>query len=242
MTENTIKLFATRAEQYPQPNEIDVTRAALEKAAELVPIFGPATIQVIGQFLVPGVERRREEWFKKLADAFDRLQETVEGFRIEVLGDNEAFASAMIQATRIAIGTHRDEKRSSLRNGLINIALGRGPCEDEEQMFIRYIEELGPWHIRILNCLMDKEAEKRFDEANQNLRTGQTSFRWRAERLLMTFPELENQSAFYDQAVLDLYSRGLYPFPGLRGTMTAPPHQQTEARARAFLAFIASPC
>lgn len=191
--------------------------------------------------MVPGVERRREEWFKKLADDFDRLQETVEGFRIEILGDNETFVSAMIQATRIAIGTHNDEKRSALRNGLLNIALGRGPGEDEKHIFFRYIEELTPWHIRILNCLMDKEAEKLFHEANQNLRTGQTSFSWRAERLLMTFPELESQSVFYDQVVLDLYSRGLYLFPGLRGTMIAPPHQQTEVRARTFLAFIVSP-
>jgi hypothetical protein len=64
MTEDPIKLFAPRADRYPQPNDIDATRTALEKTAELVPVLGPVTVHVIGQFLVPGVERRREEWFK----------------------------------------------------------------------------------------------------------------------------------------------------------------------------------
>ncbi len=104
MAEDPIKLFATRAERYPRPNEIDATRTALEKAAELVPVFGPATVQVIAQFLVPGVERRREEWFKELADDFDHLNEKVDGFSVQDLAQNEPFISATIQATRIAIG------------------------------------------------------------------------------------------------------------------------------------------
>jgi hypothetical protein len=107
-------------------------------------------------------------------------------------------------------------------------------------MFLRYIEEFTPWHIRILACLVDKDAEREYHETNQNLRSSSTSYSWRAERLLSTFPELEGQNALYDQAVLDLYSRGLYPFSGLRGSMTAPPHQGTEGRADAFIAFITS--
>src|SRR5579863_2878303 len=118
MAEDPIKLFATRGERYLQPNEIDGTRTALEKAAELIPIFGPATVQVIAQFLVPGVERRREQWFKELADDFDRLKEKVDGFSVQNLVQNEPFVSATIQATRIAIGTHQEKKREYLRNAL----------------------------------------------------------------------------------------------------------------------------
>ena len=107
VAEEPTKLFATRAEQYPQPNEVDTARRAIEKLAERVPVLGPITVHVIAQFLVPGVERRREEWFKGLADDLDRLQEKIEGFRVEDLANLDAFVSATIQATRIAIGTHQ---------------------------------------------------------------------------------------------------------------------------------------
>jgi hypothetical protein len=70
----------------------------------------------------PGEERRREEWFKEPADDPDRLRDTVEGFRVENLAQNEVFGSATIQPTRIAMGTHQQEKREYLRDALRNIA------------------------------------------------------------------------------------------------------------------------
>jgi len=107
MAEDPTKLFATHAERYPQSNELDATRTALEKVVEMVPVLGPITVHMIAHFLAPGVERRREEWFKELADGLDRLRETKECFNVESLAQSETFVSAAIQATRIAIATHQ---------------------------------------------------------------------------------------------------------------------------------------
>jgi hypothetical protein len=153
MAEDSTKLFATRAERYPQPDDTDKARVALEKIAEQVPFLGAATVHVIARFLVPGVERRREEWFKELADDFDRLKEQVDGFDIESLARNEAFVSATIQATRIAIGTHQDEKRQLLRNALLNIAMSNAFSEDMQHIYIRLIDEFTPSHVKILYFL-----------------------------------------------------------------------------------------
>jgi hypothetical protein len=241
MAENPIKLFATRSERYPELTPGDIALGTGRAALAAIPFVGGSITEVLSLVLAPAVTRRRDTWLKELADGLEEAERKIDGFTVESLTQDEAFVSAVIEATRSAISTHKDEKRDALRNGLLNIALRRSTDEDQQQTFLRYIDELTVWHLRILKCLMDKEAERQFTERNQNLRSGSTSFAWRAERLLMMFPELEEQSALYDQVVLDLYSRGLYPHPGLRGTMTSPPHQQTGTRTDAFLAFISNP-
>ena len=101
--------------------------------------------------LAPAVARRRDEWSKELADALERLEQKVEGFKVEELANNEPFISAVIQATRTAIATHRPDKRAMLRNALLNSALGRGPAEELQEVFFAAIDALSLNHIRILN-------------------------------------------------------------------------------------------
>src|SRR5258708_825176 len=108
--------------------------------------------------LVPAIARRRDTWLKDLADGLEQLEKRVDSFKIKKLQNNEAFVSAVLDASRAAISTHKEDKREALRNAVLNIALGRGPHEDEAEMFLRCIEEFTPWHIRILACLDDSEA------------------------------------------------------------------------------------
>lgn len=110
-------------------------------------------VQVIGQFLLPGLERRREQWFKELADDFDRLKQTVDGFSVENLAQNDAFVSATIQATRIAIGTHQEKKREYLRNALLNIAVGKTRDEVKQQIFLSAVEAFTPAHVQALDLI-----------------------------------------------------------------------------------------
>lgn len=63
MAEDLIKLLASRAERYQQPDDSDKVRTAIEKIAEQVPVLGPATVHILSQFLLPAYQRRQEEWF-----------------------------------------------------------------------------------------------------------------------------------------------------------------------------------
>ena len=125
MAEDLTKLLATRAERYPQPDDTDKARTAIEKIAEQVPILGPATVHIVSQFLMPAYQRRQEEWFKELADGLEEAERKIEGFSVKSLVQDEAFVSATIQATRMAVSTHQREKRTMLRNAVLNIALGK---------------------------------------------------------------------------------------------------------------------
>jgi len=136
MTEKPIKLFATRAERYPQPTEADNAQAIARAGIAAIPVIGGTIDEILSLVLAPAVARRRDEWLKELADALDQVEKKVEGFKVEELAKNEAFVSATIQATVIAVGTHQREKREYLRNALLNIAKGITSDDIKQQFFL----------------------------------------------------------------------------------------------------------
>ena len=103
--------------------------------------------------LAPPVARRRDDWFKEVADTLEEVRAKVDGFRMEDLANNESFISATIQASRIAIGVHQQEKRDMLRNALLNIATGRCPNEEMQQVYLNAIESFTTAHVKVLNVL-----------------------------------------------------------------------------------------
>jgi hypothetical protein len=150
--------------------------------------------------------RRRDEWFKDLADALDRLEQKVEGFKIEELADNEPFISAVIQATRSAVATHQPDKRSMLRNALLNSALGGGPTEELQEVFIAAIDALSLHHIRILNFywtgLTELSKAGKWDSLHPyalvNYMTAVSEL----------YPDMKGQEDFLLYLMTDLKSRG----------------------------------
>ena len=50
-----------------------------------IPVIGGSITETLSMVLAPAVARRRDEWFKELADALDRLEQKAEGFRVEEL-------------------------------------------------------------------------------------------------------------------------------------------------------------
>lgn len=62
--------------------------------------------------------------------------------QIENLVRNEGFISAPIQMARIVTATHQEEKRTYLRNALLNIALRKSPDEVKQQVFLSAIDAL----------------------------------------------------------------------------------------------------
>jgi hypothetical protein len=161
LADSPTKLFATLSERYPEADGADAARKAVERIIDQVPIIGTIATFTLSQFLIPSLERRKDEFFRELAGLVEEMSAKVDGFRPELLAENEAFVSALIQSARIAVGTHRQEKRSYLRNALFRIATDRAPEDDIQQMYLRYIDELTPMHIWLLALLADEELVAR---------------------------------------------------------------------------------
>lgn len=153
MTEEPMKLFARRAERYPEPTGADTAHAIARAGIAAIPVVGGSINEVLSLVLAPAVARRRDAWLKELAGALDEMEGKVEGFKIETLADKEAFVSATIQATVIAIRTHRQEKREYLRNALLNIVKGITPDETKQQIFLNAIEAFTPAHVKALDVI-----------------------------------------------------------------------------------------
>jgi len=238
MAEDPIKLFATRAERYPEPTQADIALGTGRAALAAIPFVGGSITEVLSLVLAPAVTRRRDTWLKELADGLEEAERKIDGFTVENLTQDEAFVSAVIEATRSAISTHKDEKRDALRNGLLNIALRRSTDEDQQQTFLRYIDELTVWHLRILTLFQDPPKQLTAKGVKTNYYAGSAS-----QVLEDVYPELKGKREFYDQVAADLNSRGLVGAGFLYGMMTPQGMvaKRTTPLADAFLAFITDP-
>lgn len=190
MVEDPIKLFATRAERYPEPTDADVALGAGRAALAAIPFVGGSITEVLSLVLAPAVIRRRDTWFKELADGIDQLEARVQGLTVEFLQHKETFISAAIQATRAAAATHQREKREALRNAVLNAALTSSLDEDKQIMFLGLIEASSVTHLALLRFFSNRGSYSH-DEA-------------------MT---LINRRSVTDPMILELNSRGLLKDP-----------------------------
>lgn len=231
----------------PEPEFGDVSRAAARGLMAMVP-FGNVASE-LWALLGPPVSQRRDRWLEDLERRLHELEGKIDGFRFDDLGQNEQFVSATLQATQSALRTHQEEKLEALRNAVLNVATGRSPDEDQQTMFLSYIDELSPWHIRLLLFLQNPQKliatstqQPGAFGANGVRVAGSIS-----QYLEEVYPELRGKRDFYDQIMRDLRSRGLINSSAdvLYTMMTASPSgifaKRTTETADRFLRFITAP-
>jgi hypothetical protein len=140
------------------------------------------------------------------------------------------------QATQIAMRSHQEEKLEALRNAVRNSALAGAPSDDLQLMFIRFIDELTSWHLRILRLFDDPPAylEQRGQRTDLSFGGGSTL----VERC---HPELRGRSELCAQLVRDLQTRGLLlqgNFLNVTMTGAGLMTPRTTALGREFIRFI----
>jgi hypothetical protein len=112
--------------------------------------------ELLQLLLSPPLEKRRNAWMKEVGRTLQELEKN-RGIKLEELQTNEAFVTAVLQATQTALRNHQREKIEALRNAVINSASGINIEEDLQLQFIRYVEELAPSHFALLKFLADHE-------------------------------------------------------------------------------------
>jgi polyhydroxyalkanoate synthesis regulator phasin len=218
----------------------DIVHTVVKAAASAIPVAGgPAAILFEEVFRKP-IEVRRQKWLEMLAEAVEELKQKVENLENKDLSENQAFISSVMQASQVAQRTHQEEKLEALRNAIQNAALPHSPDEDTQQVFLRFIDELTPWHLRILDL---------FDGPEEWARRNKVKFpEWGmgggSTVLEFAFADLRGRRDFYDQVVSDLQVRGLLPQGAfLHTTMSggAMIASRTTTMGKQFLKFIRKP-
>ena len=221
-------------------NSHDAIREGSRAVVSAIPIAGgPLQVFFENIFAAP-IEKRKHAWLEQLADVVTELQERVNDLTAEKLASNEAFVTMAMQATQIAIRNHRNEKLEALRNAVLNSALPNSPEEDEQQVFIRLIDQLTPWHLSLLAVLNNPVLWMEHNQV-QNPNWGMGGVSTVIEHCL---PNLLGKRDAYDQLVRELQTEGLlgqgeYLHVTMSGGgMVA---SRTTDRGKRFIRFITAP-
>jgi len=196
----------------PTKEARDRLRAVVDAAIATIPYGGGALQILFDEVLQPNFDKRREEWLKKLAEVLEELRARMEGFDPASLESNEQFVSAVSQATRIAMGTHRQEKLEMLKDSLVNLVIRGASSDLLLARFLRFIDELEPEHFLVLKYL--SSPEKWY--ADQGIPKG--SIYMGAPKAIMDGARLPVSGAQLDLVLGDLDSNGLAR-TGSLGTM-----------------------
>jgi hypothetical protein len=121
-------------------------------AFSFLPVVGDTAVEILNYLIYPPLEKRRNTWFQNLGEKVIEL-ESAGKVNLDELKQNEQFVSIVMQATQASIRTHDTEKLEALRNAVLNTAINCPIDESLQQMFIRFVDEFTPWHIRLLKQL-----------------------------------------------------------------------------------------
>jgi len=226
-------------EEKPKQTAGDVGHVLAKGIIGAIPIAGALASEIFNLVIAPPLTKRRDEWMNSIAEGLKKLEEKVEGFKIEELSKNEMFITTVMQASQAAVRNHQKEKLKALRNAVLNAALPNAPEEDLQMIFLGYIDSLTTWHVRILKLFDNpiewfKQTGKKFPEL---------LFDGLENVLTSAYPELRGQRGFYDQLSRDLCSQGLLNTEAMNATMTAPGliASSTTDMGKEFIKFITSP-
>jgi hypothetical protein len=185
------------------PIEKTVGHAACEisKAViSVVPVAGGPLVTLFENIFTTPLNKRRQKWCEERAGVITDIQEKLEGVTPEQLSQNEMFITAALQASQIAIRNHKKEKIEALRNALFNSVMPNAPSEDKQMIYLRLIDDLTPWHLRLLGVLDDPAKWM----ANNDVRNPGWSMGGVSTVIEHCLPDLRRATDFYDQLTRDL--------------------------------------
>ena len=217
----------------------DIAHAIAKAGISGIPVIAGPAAEIFSLIIVPPLSKRRDKWIEGIAEDLKRLEEKVDGFKIEELSKNDAFITAVTHATQVAIRNHHHEKLEALRNAVLNAALPNASEEDLQLMFLEFVDSLTPWHLRVLKFLDNpKEWGRKHGITYPDWSMGGAN-----AALEHAFPELRAKRQLYDIFVKDLYSRGLLSTDSLHTTVTGEGMlaSRTTDIGKQFIAFVTSP-
>jgi len=95
---------------------------------------------------------------QEVAAAIKRLEKW-RGITVEELSRDEVFVSVVLQATSVALRNHHEEKIRALANGILHAGSGTHLAIDLQLAFVRFVDELSPSHMVLLQAVQERQKE-----------------------------------------------------------------------------------
>jgi hypothetical protein len=220
-----------------RPSAGDIVRAGIDTGLQLIPGGGLA-LPFLQLVVASPLQKRRDSWMQDLADRLTEMESRGQLSRAD-LESNEAFATAVYHGVRAAISTSASEKHDALRNAALNSALRLQPEADLFEMFLRYLNDFTPMHIKLL-MLFDDPA-RHLETSGRKTEEPQSGNKW--DLVAACLPELVSYKIATQRAWEELGDRGLVEKISLDGMAT--PRSLTDPMAthlgQRFVRFISDP-
>lgn len=203
-----------------------------------IPAVGGLVTEVFNEIVTPSLERRRNEWLNDLMEKVVRLEQKVEGFKIDSLAENDQFLTCLLEATQIALRTHQKMKLECLRNAVINTAIMESIDDDKINMYLHLVQVFGQNHLKLLLLLKDP----RHFFQNQGITPPSFLSGSPLNLIEIAYPDLKEEKEYLNKIILDLYQNGLINTQSLSTTMTESGmySSRTTNFGNDFLSFISS--
>lgn len=221
----------------PERSAGDTVHAVVKSIASAVPTAGGPLSVLLETLFSPPIERRKEKWFKQLAEVVSQLEQRVADLTAEKLSQNELFVTVALQATQIALRNHQDEKLSALRGAVLHAGLPHGPDEQLQLMFLQFVDELTPSHLAMLALLNGPVLWME----QHNITYPGWGMGGVSTVVEHCFPALRGRREVYEQIVRDLQTRGLFhqgQFLNVTMTGNGMVESRTTEIGRAFIAYV----
>ncbi len=205
-----------------------------------VPTAGGPLVALFENIFTAPLNKRKQEWLEELAGVVTQIQEKLEDMTPEKLSRNQMFVTAALQASQIAIRNHKKEKIEALRNALFNCVQPTAPSEDKQLIFLRLIDELTPWHLRLLGLLNNPQ---KWMEKN-SIGNPEWSMGGVSTVIEHCLPDLIGNRDFYDQLIRDLQVGGLVHqgnFTHVTMSASGMLGSRTSGMGKEFISFISKP-
>jgi hypothetical protein len=190
---------------YPEPDARDKIHTLIINLVSPIPYASP----LISQIMKSPVEKRLHEFNQLLTERLNTLMQIVGDLTSEKLSQNESLITTIQEAYRQAETVYQEEKREALCNAVLNTALPHAPEETKQRIFMRWLDEMSVWHLRILRLFDGSRfADLHFD-LNQNDWRLNIYIDQLGNKIEDIYPELQNQSQLYMQIMSDLHARAL---------------------------------
>lgn len=234
---STGRLAPEPPEEPSKPRQI--TEAVAQGGAGMVPVVGTFFAAALAYAFNAMHQKRAHEWMEEVAEVVQELLDRVDDLEEQDLTEDPDFYDAVVAATRVALATSSTEKHRTLQNSLYNTGAGAAPDADKRAIYLRYIDELTPSHMRLLQ-FMDNPQHWYASHglAWPNLYAGGL-----ISIIEPAFPELAGDRPFLDTLVKDLGDTGMIASPGLSGTMTSQglAASRSTEKGREFMRFVSGP-
>lgn len=218
----------------PKPNKGDVAHTIAKAGLSAIPVVGGPAVELFNAIITPPLAKRRDEWIESIAEGLKKLEETVEGFKIENLKDNDMFITTVMHATQVAIRNHQKEKLDALRTAILNSTSPNAPEEDMQLIFLNFVDILTSSHLKMLKFLENPiELSKKY-ELPPNSQDEIYGIPY--EALNDNFPELQDNYGVFEMIIDDLELKQLL----IEGESNCPWPCASQL-GKEFLQFITSP-